>query len=214
MDTSAEAIHASEFARYVVDASHPAICIILTLLDAPGHLDLLVKRYPNGKSSTHLHSLAPGDRLFFVAAIKGYQWQPNSYRHIILIAGGAGITPIHQLAQGILSNPDDKTAMTLVFGVNGDQDVLLRKEFQEFEKAYPDRFKAIYTVSNPGEGSPFREGYVTKQLLEEVAPSPKGVDTKVFLCGPPAMETALVGSRSQPGILQQLGYDKSQIHRF
>lgn len=182
--------------------------------DDRGFIDFLVKHYPNGKSSTHLHSLIPGDKLFFVAAIPGYKWQPNSYSHITLIAGGAGITPIHQLAQGILRNPDDKTAMTLVFGVNSDQDVLLRDEFRQLEGQYPGRFKAVYTVSNPGQDSPFRKGYVTKQLLEEVAPLLKNQETKVFVCGPPAMETALVGSRSQPGVLQQLGYRKDQIHRF
>lgn len=104
--------------------------------------------------------------------------------------------------------------MTLVFGVNGDEDVLLRKEFKSLEETYPGRFKAVYTVSNPVDGSEFRKGYVTKALLEEVAPLQKDADTKVFVCGPPAMETALVGSRGQSGILQQLGYRKDQIHRF
>ncbi|OLN97038.1 NADH-cytochrome b5 reductase 2-like protein 1 [Colletotrichum chlorophyti] len=183
-------------------------------LDEPGYLELMVKRYPDGKQSTHLHTLAPGQKLLFAAAIKGHQWKPNSYPHITLIAGGAGITPLYQLAQGILRNPQDKTAMTLVFGVNSDQDLLLRQEFAQMEKQFPDRFKAVYTVSNPGPNSPYRKGYVTKKLLEEVVPSPEAGNTKVFVCGPPAMEEALVGKRSSPGILEQLGYRRDQIHRF
>jgi cytochrome-b5 reductase len=176
---------------------------------------LLVKKYPNGKASTHLHSLVPGDKLLIVAPIKGYQWKANSYSHITLIAGGAGITPIYQLAKGILNNPSDKTAMTLIFGINSDDDVLLRDEFAGMEKDYPGRFKAVYSVSNPGPDSPFRKGKVTKALLEGVLPKlPDGEDTKIFLCGPPAMEAALAGSRGSEGILQQLGYRKSQIHRF
>ncbi|KAI5459168.1 oxidoreductase NAD-binding domain-containing protein [Mariannaea sp. PMI_226] len=181
--------------------------------DEPGFLDLLVKKYPNGKASTHLHSLQPGDKLFFAAALKGYGWKANEFPHIALIAGGAGITPIFQLAQGILRNPEDKTAITLVFGVNGDEDVLLRDEFEQFSREFPDRFRAIYTVSHPSEGSPFRKGYVTKQLLEEVLPASKG-DTKVFVCGPPAMETSLVGKVRSTGILGELGYRKDQIHKF
>ncbi|KAL0936349.1 nadh-cytochrome b5 [Colletotrichum truncatum] len=183
-------------------------------LEDTGYLELMVKKYPDGKQSSHLHSLAPGQKLLFAAAIKGHQWKPNSYPHITLIAGGAGITPVYQLAQGILRNPQDKTAITLVFGVNSDADVLLKKEFEQFEKEFPGRFKAVYTVSNPSAGSPYRKGYVTKQLLEEVAPKPAAGETKVFVCGPPAMETALVGKRSTPGILQQLGYRKDQIHQF
>ncbi|KAF6836556.1 oxidoreductase NAD-binding domain-containing protein [Colletotrichum plurivorum] len=185
-------------------------------LDDPGYLELLVKKYPDGKQSTHLHSLSPGDKLLFAAALKGHQWKPNSYRHVTLIAGGAGITPVYQLAQGILRNPEDKTAITLVFGVNSDADVLLRDELLQFERDFPGRFKAVYTVSNPGPGSPYQKGYVTRKLLEEVA-VPKtaaGEDTKVFVCGPPAMEESLVGRKGAPGILQQLGYRKDQIHQF
>ncbi|KAM6532437.1 hypothetical protein FSOLCH5_001861 [Fusarium solani] len=155
-----------------------------------------------------------GDKLLFAAALKGYSWKPNSYSHITLIAGGAGITPIYQLAQGILKNPNDKTSMTLVFGVNSDEDVLLKQEFEQFSKEYPGRFKAIYTVSHPKDGSPFQKGYVTKELLKEVVPSPSQQETKVFVCGPPAMEDSLVGKWNSPGILSQLGFRKDQIHKF
>lgn len=176
---------------------------------------MIVKKYPNGKQSTHLHSLQPGDYLRFVTPIPGYKWVPNKHPDITLIAGGAGITPMYQLIQGILNNPDDKTRMTLVFGVNTDADVLLKSEFEDFERQFPDRFKAIYTVSNPVPGSPYAKGYVTKELLSKVvAATPETKDTKVFVCGPPAMENALVGSRKQQGILGELGYTKDQIHRF
>jgi cytochrome-b5 reductase len=185
------------------------------LSDEPGVLELMVKKYPNGKQSTHLHSLLPGDSLRFVTPIPGYKWTPNKHPDITLIAGGAGITPMYQLIEGILRNPGDQTRITLVFGVNTDADVLLKSEFEDFERRFPDRFKAVYTVSNPGPGSPYLKGYVTKDLLSKVmTTTPDTENTKVFVCGPPAMENALVGSRSQPGILGELGYTKDQIHRF
>jgi cytochrome-b5 reductase len=83
----------------------------------------MVKQYFEGKSSTYLHSLVPGESLFFVTVLKGYPWTPKKYSHITLIAGGAGITPIFQLIQGVLRNPEDSTKITLVFGVNCDADV-------------------------------------------------------------------------------------------
>ncbi|KAF5133879.1 NADH-cytochrome b5 reductase 2 [Metarhizium anisopliae] len=186
----------------------------ISATDEQGHLDLMVKHYPDGKSSTHLHKLQPGQSLFFVASLKGHRWKADSFPHVTLIAGGAGITPIYQLTQAILRNPQDKTAVTLVFGVNSDRDVLLKEEFQEWEKKFPGRFKAVYTVSNPVEGSPYRKGYVTKDLLREVTPSPAGSETMVFVCGPPSMEKALVGDGRRRGILQELGYRKDQICQF
>ncbi|KAI1814034.1 oxidoreductase NAD-binding domain-containing protein [Poronia punctata] len=183
--------------------------------DDPGFLELMVKEYPNGKQSTHLHSLQPGDTLRFVTPIPGYKWTSNKHPEITLIAGGAGITPIFQLIQGILRNPDDRTRMTLVFGVNTEADILLKAEFDDFQYRFPDRFKAIYAISNPLGPTQHAHGHVTKQLLSKVlTATPETKDTKVFVCGPPAMETALVGKGKQQGILGELGYTKDQIHRF
>ena len=189
-----------------------------TIADECGHIDLIVKKYPGGKASTYLHSLTPGESLRFALVLRGYRWIPNKYTHVTLIAGGAGITPMYQLARGILCNPEDRTKVTLVFGVNSDEDMLLKVEFDDLERRFPDQFKAVYTVSHPVEGSTFRKGYVTKNLLEEFGVRPEK-DTKVFICGPPAMEAALLGnlasrSKGAKGILEQIGYRKDQVHKF
>ncbi|GIC92993.1 cytochrome b5 reductase family protein [Aspergillus udagawae] len=194
----------------------------ISKLDKPGFIELLIKKYPNGKASTHLHNLKPGDSLLFIVGISGFSWTPNKFKHVYLIAGGAGITPIYQLAQGILDNPVDKTRVTVIFGVNTEDDLLLRSEFDAYKQRYPDRFNIHYTVSRPKEEfSPergIRSGYITKELLAELMQGPSEEDTKVFVCGPPAMETALLGSGSSGkggnGILEQLGYSKDKVHRF
>lgn len=192
----------------------------ITPSDTPGHMDLLIKRYPQGAQSTHLHSLAPGDSVLFAMCIPGYKWTPNKHKSVTLIAGGAGITPAYQLIQGILENPEDKTKITLVFGVNSEQDVLLNEEFKQYEARYPDRFKAVYAVSGlKGESERFRKGYVTEALLRELAAPASDANTKVMVCGPPAMEEALLGGKGwvggrTGGILERLGYRKDQIHQF
>lgn len=107
--------------------------------------------------------------------------------------------------------------MTLVFGVNGEEDVLLRRELEGFAREFPGRFEVVYTVSRLGEGvepgKGLRKGYVTRELLEAVLPEKKG-DTKVFVCGPPAMEEALVGKKWSTGVLHEIGYRKDQIQKF
>lgn len=122
---------------------------------------------------------------------------------------------MYQLIQGILKNPADRTKITLVFGVNSSSDVLFEKEFSEYEQKYPERFHVVYAISNPSENSlvkpGYQRGYVTKELLEKVASKEGMGNEKVFVCGPPAMEKALVGQR---GILGQLGYNQSQVSKF
>lgn len=217
MASRSPTIHPHQSARY---SPSPSIGLDQGLLierpiDQPGSIELMVKQYPNGKASTHLHSLVPGDTLTIAAALKGFAWSPNKFSQVYLIAGGAGITPIYQLIQGILDNPDDKTKVNLVFGVNTEQDLLLRDELEQYKKRFPDRFNYLYTVSHPAdEASSLRKGYVTEELLRGVVRD-AGKDTHVFVCGPPGMEDSLVGSKKAPqGVLARLGFEKDQIYKF
>ncbi|KAK3306521.1 uncharacterized protein B0T15DRAFT_509892 [Chaetomium strumarium] len=184
-------------------------------LNEPGFIELMVKLYPNGKQSTHLHSLKPGDTLTF-APIKGLAWTPNKHAHVALIAGGAGVTPMYQLARGILQNPGDRTRITLVWGNNTDEDIFLKDEIATLERNYPGRFKVVNVVSNPKAGSPHVKGYITRQVLENAglgAEGGKNRDVKVLMCGPPTMEKALKGRRGT-GVLAELGYRPDQIYTF
>ena len=61
--------------------------------DQKGYIDFLVKRYPKGAMSEHMHSMMPGQRLDFKGPIPKYPWSENKHDHIALIAGGTGITP-------------------------------------------------------------------------------------------------------------------------
>ena len=63
------------------------------MADDKGHLDFVIKKYPNGPMSTHFHDMKPEQRMEFKGPIPKYPWQPNMHTHIGLIAGGTGITP-------------------------------------------------------------------------------------------------------------------------
>ncbi|KAK2756162.1 NADH-cytochrome b5 reductase [Arachnomyces sp. PD_36] len=189
--------------------------------DQPGYLELVVKKYPNGPMSEHLHNMAPGQRLEFKGPLPKYQWEANKHDHICLIAGGTGITPMYQLARTIFKNPDDKTKVTLVFGNVTEDDILLKKELQDLENTYPRRFKAFYTLDKPGKDWTQGAGHINKELLKTVLPEPKEENIKIFVCGPPGMYKAISGGKVSPkeqgelsGILKDLGYNKDQVYKF
>lgn len=69
--------------------------------DQSGFIDFVVKRYPNGPMSEHMHHMKPDQRLDFKGPIPKYPWQPNKHDHIALIAGGTGITPMYQLIRAV-----------------------------------------------------------------------------------------------------------------
>ncbi|TLD31856.1 NADH-cytochrome b5 reductase 2 [Venturia nashicola] len=193
--------------------------------DTLGEVQFIVKQYPKGKASTHMHSLEPGQTLQIRGPIPGYSYTPSDKsRDLVFVAGGAGITPIYSLARGILSNTDDKTRIQLLWGVNGTRDIVLKDELEQLEKQYPGRLQVVYCVSGP-EGKPeaaslgdearYKKGYVDKTALQEAIARTEALGdakgTKVFLCGPPTMESALIAKN---GALAELGIEKKNIHRF
>ncbi|KAL2797181.1 NADH-cytochrome b5 reductase 2 [Aspergillus keveii] len=189
--------------------------------DQPGYLELVVKRYPNGPMSEHIHNMNVDQRLHFKGPLPKYPWEANKHNHITLIAGGTGITPMYQLAREIFKNPEDKTKVTLVFGNVREEDILLKREFEDLENTYPQRFRAFYVLDNPPEGWAGGKGYINKELLKTVLPEPKEENIKIFVCGPPGMYKAISGPKVSPkdqgeltGILSELGYSKDQVYKF
>lgn len=190
-------------------------------LDARGYIDLLVKKYPDGPMSTHLHNMAPGQRLDVKGPLPKYPWTENKHDHIALVAGGTGITPMYQLARAIFNNPNDKTKVTLVFGNVAEDDILLKKELAELENTYPQRFRAFYTLDNPPKGWAGTSGVIDKNLLKTVLPEAKEENIKIFVCGPPGMMKAISGNKVSPkdqgeltGTLKDLGYKSEQVYKF
>lgn len=189
--------------------------------DEKGSVELLVKKYPGGPMSEHLHDMKPGDTLSMKGPIPKYPWSPNKHEHITCVAGGTGITPMYQLIKAIFKNPEDKTKVSLVFGNISSEDILLKEEFDKLEKDNPDRFKTFYTVDKPEKDWPHGKGFITKDLLNEVIPDPKSANIKVFICGPPGLYKAVSGGKVSPtdqgeldGILKELGYTKDQVYKF
>lgn len=182
-----------------------------------------MKQYPNGRASTHLHSLTPGQTLT-VKAIPEFPYKPNNYKNLVLVAGGAGITPMFQVLRSVLDNPEDKTHVRLIYANKTEADILMRTELDTLAKQHPDRFAATYVVNDSKTTDKGLErGYVTKEILVKALPvRVDGNDVKVLVCGPPGMMNAVAGMKGARGwkqgklggILKDLGLSERQVHKF
>ena len=128
---------------------------------------------------------------------------------------------MYQLARAIFKNPADKTKVTLVFGNITEDDILLKREFEDLENTYPQRFRAFYLLDKPPEGWTQGKGFITKDLLKTVLPEAKEENVKIFVCGPPGLYKAVSGAKKSPsdqgelmGYLKELGYEKEQVYKF
>lgn len=131
------------------------------------------------------------------------RYTPDMARHVGMLAGGTGITPMLQIIRAIVKNPNDKTKVDLIYANVSAKDILLRDELDSLAKKYPQQFNVLHFLSDPPEKWEGGKGFVTKEAIEERFPKPAD-DIKILLCGPPPMINAMKKH------LEELGYDKAK----
>lgn len=175
-----------------------------------GYVDLVVKVYKSnvhpkfphgGKMSQYLDAMAIGDTIAFRGPSGKLNYVGNgefvvrrpketlnmNADKINMIAGGSGITPMLQLIREILERAKEThIKIRLLFANQSEDDILCRKELDQFAAKYPDNFKVWYTVDNPTESWAFGKGFVNSDMIREHL-LPASDKTVVLMCGPPPM---------------------------
>ena len=172
--------------------------------------------------SSYLHDLRPGDSLAMKGPLPGPTWKTNMHKQVGLIAGGAGITPCYQLIRRILSDPNDKTKITLLYSNHTEEDILLKSEFDKLAKEHANQFSVNYTVSQPSSAWTGGRGRITREILERTMPKPTDENIKLFVCGPDGFYTTISGSKAAipifqgkfGGLLKEMGYTQKQVEKY
>lgn len=189
-------------------------------VDEVGNFDLVVKiyfknvhpKFPNGGAmSQHLDSLPLGSVLVVKGPLGHIEYtgrgnflvggKPKFAKKLAMLAGGTGITPIYQVAQAILKDPEDETEMYVVYANRTEDDILLREELDDWATKH-EKFKVWYVVQETiKEGWQHSVGFITETILREHIPGGSD-DTLALACGPPPMIQFAV----QPN-LEKMKYD-------
>lgn len=189
-------------------------------VDQKGTIEFVIKTYPEGKFSKHMYDLKPNDTVAFKGPIVKWKWEPNQFKHISLIGGGSGITPLYQLIHEITKNPADKTKVDLFYGNLTEDDILLKKELDSIASKHKDQVTVHYFLDKAPANWDGQSGHITKDFLKEHLPAPSK-DSKIYVCGPPGLYNAISGNKKSPtdqgevtGALAELGYTKDNVFKF
>ncbi|CAL5397118.1 unnamed protein product [Camellia sinensis] len=163
--------------------------------DSKGYFDLLIKVYPDGKMSQHFASLKPGDVVEVKGPIEKLRYSPNMKKHIGMIAGGTGITPMLQVIEAILKNPEDNTQVSLLYANVSPDDILLKQKLDVLAASHPN-LKIFYTVDKPSNNWNGGTGYISKDMAIKGLPGPSD-DTLILVCGPPGMMNHISGDKAK-----------------
>lgn len=202
-----------------------------TSADTVGYFDLIVKSYQQGMISKHFSTLKVGDSVEMKGPVTKFVYE-DKYRgkvkHVGMIAGGSGITPMLQVTRHLLKNNDKDTQVSLIFANQSVDDIMLKKELDDLANTH-ENFHVHYTIDKLTSGIKGSEykgsvGYITEDMIKKYLPQPESDQddsTIVFVCGPPGMMNHISGNKNPDksqgeltGLLKKLNYTESQVYKF
>ena len=227
----------AEFAQYLKptsyfyatlpDQSHARPYSPVSTMFDKDRIEMVVRRYPEGKMSGFIFNLRVGDMMMLKGPLpKMLQYKPNMKKKIGLIGGGTGITPLLQILKAALNPPEvkDTTEFVMLYGNKTEDDILCKDILDQLVKDYCGRLTAKYVVEKPNNPQTWqaRVGMITKSLIEDYMPKPSP-DHLIAICGPPPMVNAISGLKDPKdftiqgplaGYLKELGYTSDMVFKF
>jgi ferredoxin-NADP reductase len=159
---------------------------------------ITVKRIAQGKVSGHLHQHArEGDTISVLGPSGSFGISAEDARgkHLLLVGGGSGITPLRSIVEARLADPS--VTATLLFGNRGEGDIVFRDELAALASAHGGRFTVRHVLESPPAGWTGGVGRLdastaTREIEAILASEAvRARTTEVLLCGPaPMMEAA------------------------
>lgn len=154
-----------------------------------GYFDLLIKAYPTGNVSKFIANLRIGDTIRVRGPKGNFSYTPNMCKHINMVAGGTGITPMYQIIKAIASNPADNTTVDLIFGNVTVEDILLYEDLKKIAAEKPN-IRIHYVLDRPPTEWAGNCGFVTAEMMKQLLQEPSS-DSKLLVCGPLPMVSAI-----------------------
>lgn len=162
--------------------------------DAPRHIT--VKRIAEGRVSNHLNdTIRVGDELAVLGPSGSFTVEPRpvNERHLVMIAGGSGITPIMSILETVL-RLENRSRVTLVYGNRGWEQVIFRDRLAALQDELGDRLVVDHVLEHAPDAWSGGRGLLSREVLEARLEA-LGIEDdglqRYFLCGPtPMMEAA------------------------
>ncbi|WP_196218173.1 ferredoxin reductase family protein [Streptomyces blattellae] len=161
-----------------------------SLSAAPDGRTLRLTAKAAGDGSAALRHVKVGTRVFAEGPYGAFTTMHRTRPEALLIAGGVGVTPIRALLEELHGRT------VVIYRVATERDAVLYGELRDLALT---RGAELHLVTGPISPDKLAPGELMK-LVPDVA------DRDVFVCGPPPMMNAVLGS------LRELGVPKPQIH--
>ncbi|TNM56988.1 flavin reductase family protein [Brevibacterium sediminis] len=171
----------------------------------PWTFSITIKRDPKGRVSPWAHdNIRPGTVLDMLGPVGAFHLADYDRRaRFLLLAAGAGITPLMSMIRTVHSLPGQADVVLLYHGAAPDSFAF--SEELDFLANVDFRIKVIYCLGDRECGDEWegRTGRLSTSLLEELVPDANG--RQVFACGPEGY------LNSATELLREVGVDDTSV---
>jgi glycine betaine catabolism B len=153
------------------------------------HVEISVKRTPNGHGSHHMHdTVREGDRIKVSAPAGKFVFAGHEAKRIVMLAGGVGITPMMSIVRALTDRCWDGE-MYLLFAVRKRNDIIFESELAYLQNRFPNLHVHITLSDDSDAAWEGRRGRITREMIEAaVSDLQRG---PVMMCGPDPMMKAM-----------------------
>ena len=113
----------------------------------------------------------------------------DNRRHIFLVGGGSGVTPLMSLAKSILSEESD-SKISLIYANQNESSIIFADRIKSLKTEYPDKFDFIDFLENPPSDLSGYTGRLDvnnlKTAISELSDD-SYADVAYYTCGPEQM---------------------------
>ncbi|HOO09344.1 MAG TPA: ferredoxin--NADP reductase [Cyclobacteriaceae bacterium] len=170
------------------------------------NLAVTVKRVDNGLMSNYLPDhLKKGDKVKIMEPMGQFvtEYDKGNKRHLILFAGGSGITPMMSIIKSIL-NQEPESIISLIYCNRDIDSIIFKDHLEKMQTTYEGRLHVIHVLDNAPMNwqgySGLLNGEMLAKLVERIPDW--GIDKTTYLmCGPEGMMKnvdALLAARDIP----------------
>lgn len=170
----------------------------------PDTIDITIKIYDKGELSPHLNRLKAGDIVDVLGPYGAFVFEENVPHDVVLIAAGAGITPLMSIIRYVKDKGLSKK-IKMLYSSKTPTDIIYYDEIVGLGKTLHG-FSCDFTITRPS-GFDWKgmTGRISKGMIQECMKSSH--DPVFYLCGPPDMINGTVA------ILLDLGVPKERIKK-
>ena len=154
---------------------------------------ITVRAVEGGLVSNLLTNTSPDEIKIDLEKIEGrFRLEPSHdvKRHLIMFAGGSGITPIFSMIRSLLHH-EPRSTVSLIYSNKTYNKIIFNRELQSLEAEFPSRLRVYHVITQdenvPADFPVFYKGRLSKLIVKKIIKTilaEVNYHVEYYLCGP------------------------------